>query len=147
MKYDRNAREKTIENKLRKDFFSSYNAEETLGDIDFAVAVPVEGPQLFEPEYFLWAEAQQVMDAGLALWRYYHGQEDANPDASFYDIRLHFQGVIVSKDGKEKMNNDSEDETYTFLISDLRQKMKALARHIEPKVYDYGFLKRNYDTL
>ena len=59
MKYDKNAREKTIENKLRKDFFSRYNAEETLGDIDFAVTIPVECPQLFEPEYFLWAEAKK----------------------------------------------------------------------------------------
>lgn len=92
-------------------------------------------------------EAQQVMDAGLALWRYYHGQENANPDASFYDIRLHFQGVTVSNDGKEKMNNDSDDETYTHLLTALRSKLKALARRIEPKIYDYGFLKRNYDSL
>ena len=98
-------------------------------------------PLTFSPE------AQQVMDAGLALWRYYHSQADANPDASFYDIRLFFQGVTVSSDGKEKMNNDSEDETYTSLISDLRTKLKALACHIEPKIYDYGFLKRNYDAL
>ena len=98
-------------------------------------------PMTFSPE------AQQVMDAGLALWRYYHSQVDANPDASFYDIRLYFQGLTVSKDGKEKMNNDSKDETYTLLITDLRKKLKTLARHIEPKIYDYGFLKRNYDAL
>ena len=52
MAYQLNIREKAIENKLRKDYFLAYNAEEVLGDIDFAVAVPVDGPQLFEPEYF-----------------------------------------------------------------------------------------------
>ena len=92
-------------------------------------------------------EAQQVLDAGLALWRYYHSKEDANPDASFYDIRLYFQGVTVSNNGKEKMNNDSKDETYTKLIADLRAKMKSLAGQIEPKIYEYDFLKRNYDLL
>jgi hypothetical protein len=40
------------------------------------------------------------------------------------------------------MNSDSKDETYTTLITTLRQKMKVLAQQIEPKVYEYGFLKR-----
>lgn len=59
MAYQLNIREKAIENKLRKDYFQAYNAEEVLGDIDFAVAVPVDGPQFFEPEYLLWAEAKK----------------------------------------------------------------------------------------
>ena len=59
MVYQLNIREKAVENKLRKDYFQSYNAEDVLGDIDFAVAVPVCGPQLFEPEYLLWAEAKK----------------------------------------------------------------------------------------
>ena len=59
MAYQLDIREKAIENKLRKDYFQAYNAEEVLGDIDFAVAVPVVGPQLFEPEYLLWAEAKK----------------------------------------------------------------------------------------
>ena len=59
MAYDLNIREEEIKNRLRKDFFHEYNAEEVLGDIDFAVAVPVDGPQLFEPEYLLWAEAKK----------------------------------------------------------------------------------------
>ena len=58
MAYQLNIREKAVENKLRKDYFSAYDAEEVLGDIDFAVAVPTESPQLFEPEYLLWAEAK-----------------------------------------------------------------------------------------
>ena len=59
MAYQLDIREKAIENKLRKDYFQAYNAEEVLGDIDFAVAVPVDGPQLFEPEFLLWAEAKK----------------------------------------------------------------------------------------
>ncbi len=86
-------------------------------------------------------EAQAVMDAGRRLWRYYHGQPKANPNASFYDIRLHFQGTKTTKSGKQQMNTESSNETYTALITDLRQKMKLLAKHIEPKVYEYGFLK------
>ena len=40
------------------------------------------------------------------------------------------------------MNTESEDKTYTALIADLRQKVKELAKQIEPKVYEYGFLKK-----
>ena len=87
-------------------------------------------------------EAQAVMDAGRELWRYYHKQPNANPNASFYDIRLHFQGTKTNKSGKVQMNTESQDATYTELITDLRQKHKDLAKKIEPKVYEYGFLKR-----
>ena len=31
--------------------------------------------------------------------------------------------------------------TYTALLANLRAAMKNLAKHIEPKVYEYGFLK------
>jgi hypothetical protein len=39
------------------------------------------------------------------------------------------------------MNNKSEDETYMKLITSLRESLKVLAKKIEPKVYEYGFLK------
>lgn len=81
-------------------------------------------------------ESQAVMDAGRELWRYYHAQPDANPNAALYDIRLHFQGT----NAKGKMNADSDDARYTELITALRQNLKQLARKIEPKVYEYGFL-------
>ena len=87
-------------------------------------------------------EARAVYDAGLALWRYYHAQPNAIADASFYDIRLHFQGTKSTKNGKVQMNTESQDATYTELITDLRQKLKDLAKRIEPKVYEYGFLKQ-----
>ena len=88
------------------------------------------------------AEAQAVMDAGRKLWRYYNSQEGANPNASYYDIRLHFQGTKTTAKGKEQMNTESSDPQYTALLSTLRQRMKQLAEKIQPKVYEYGFLKR-----
>jgi hypothetical protein len=98
-------------------------------------------------------EAKLVFDAGRNLWKYYHTQEfpsfrgvDSNAvgrrgvynvNASLYDIREHFQG----RNEKGKMNNKSEDETYMRLIAELRSALKILAKKIEPKVYEYGFLK------
>ena len=87
-------------------------------------------PVVFSPE------ARAVLDAGRALWRYYHAQPNANPNAALYDIRLHFQG---SKPNGH-MNPKSDDASYTELISTLRTALKALAKKIEPKVYEHGFL-------
>lgn len=81
--------------------------------------------------------AQDVFEAGRELWRYYHKQTEANPNASFYDIRAYFQG----RDAKGKMNKDSSDVEYTRLITTLREKQKILADQIVPKIYEYGFLK------
>ncbi|MBO4555370.1 MAG: hypothetical protein J5706_01325, partial [Elusimicrobiales bacterium] len=81
-------------------------------------------------------EAQAVLEAGKALWKYYHSQPDSDPNASYYDIREYFQG----RNDKGKMNNKSGDETYNVLIYDLRQKMKVLQKKIIPKIYEYGFL-------
>ncbi|MBO4316574.1 MAG: hypothetical protein J5867_11540 [Prevotella sp.] len=102
--------------------------------VPFVAALPQPLP--------LSPEAQAVMAAGRALYRYYHAQPRANANASFYDIRLHFQGTKTIKDGKRQMNTDSPDATYTALLSTLREATKALARRIEPKVYAYGFLKK-----
>jgi hypothetical protein len=82
-------------------------------------------------------EATDVFEAGKALWIYYHAQPKCNVNASLYDIREHFQG----RNEAGKMNNKSEDETYSQLIGDLRDNLKKLAKKIEPKVYEYGFLK------
>ncbi|GAB6012241.1 hypothetical protein [Viscerimonas tarda] len=89
-----------------------------------------------------------VFDAGRELWKYYHvqfGRMDAaseqvnyNVNASFYDIREYFQG----RNDAGKMNNSSNDSNYTELIGNLRDKLKLLAKAIEPKVYEYEFLKK-----
>jgi len=83
-------------------------------------------------------EATAVLDAGRELWKYYHQQPNCNVNASLYDIREHFQG----RNEAGKMNNKSSDETYMNLISDLREKRRQLADKIEPKVYEYEFLKQ-----
>lgn len=100
--------------------------------------IPTE-PIKFSPE------AQAVMDAGRELWYYYmhykdgelYGAQSINVNASFYDIRRHFQGV----DEKGRMNSESQDETYTALLVSLREKLDILASKIEKKVYEYGFLR------
>ena len=60
-----------------------------------------------------------------------------NVNASLYDIREYFQG----RNEKGKMNNNSTDENYNKLIENLRDALKLLAQKIEPKVYEYEFLK------
>ena len=82
-------------------------------------------------------EAQAVLDSGKALWTYYHKQPEAITDAALFDIRVHFQGI----NEKGKMNNSSLDKTYSSLITSLRDQLKKLAKKIEVKVYEYGFLK------
>ena len=81
-------------------------------------------------------KAIAVFDAGRELWKYYHQQPMANPNASFYDIRAYFQ----RRKENGKMNAKSDDEHYTVLIGNLRQALKELADQIKPKVYEYGFL-------
>lgn len=82
-------------------------------------------------------EAKAVFDAGRELWKYYHSQPNANPNASLYDIKKCFQGV----NSKGKMNKKSEDfPEYNILMDNLRDKLKILAAKIEPKVYEHGFL-------
>lgn len=104
------------------------------------IQAPAADEKDFIPSEHLTPEAKAVMDAGRELWRYYHRQPGANPNASLYDIRLHFQGFKTTKTGKVQMNTDSNDGHYTELITELRKTLKALAKSIEPKVYQYGFL-------
>lgn len=59
MAYDSSIREEEIKNRLRKDYFSAYDAEHELGDIDFAVAVPDADHKKAETEWLLWAEAKK----------------------------------------------------------------------------------------
>jgi len=82
-------------------------------------------------------EAKEVFDAGRELWKYYHSQNEINVNASFYDIRAHFQG----RNDKGRMNARSKDSNYTELIGNLRQKLSALSDKIKPKIYEYEFLK------
>jgi hypothetical protein len=84
-------------------------------------------------------EAKAVFKAGQKLWTYYHAQPKTkiNVNASFYDIRAYFQG----RNGNGRMNPKSDDETYNKLIETLRISLKILAKKIEPKIYEHGFLR------
>lgn len=82
-------------------------------------------------------EAKEVFDSAKELWKYYHSQKDSNADASFYDIREYFQG----RASNGRMNNNSTDEKYNTLISNLREKQKLLAKKISQKAYEYEFLQ------
>jgi hypothetical protein len=83
-------------------------------------------------------EATKVFDAGRELWKYYHIQPNCNVNASLYDIRDYFQG----RNDKGKMNNASNDEKYNELLANLRLALRVLTKKIEPKVYEYEFLKK-----
>ena len=80
--------------------------------------------------------ATAVFDAGRELWQYYHTQPNANPNASYYDIREYFQG----RNEKGRMNPTSEDAEYNRLHAHLKEVMSVLADAIATKVYEYGFL-------
>jgi len=105
---------------------TSPNSNNLLSEKSF---IPSE-PLIFSPE------ATAVFDAGRELWRYYHAQPGAKPNASYYDIREHFQG----RNDKGKMNAKSTDETYNLLLTNLKEAMEQLRLQIVPKVYEYGFL-------
>lgn len=120
--------------KFESDFMSRFIQGKitTEGNEDlFSSQTQRKKPLKFSPE------AKAVLDAGRKLWKYYHQQPYCNVNASLYDIREHFQG----RNESGKMNNKSADEKYMKLIGDLREKLKELAEKIEPKVYEYEFLK------
>ncbi|GHT51572.1 hypothetical protein AGMMS49982_09370 [Bacteroidia bacterium] len=85
--------------------------------------------------------AQTVFDAGKALWAYYHAtlKSDAagNVNASLYEIREYFKG----RNGAGRMNSSSTDEQFAALDTNLKNELKKLGLKIQPKVYEYGFLK------
>lgn len=123
------AREK-FESNFMTQFIKGKLKTESIGNL-FGQQAERNSPLVFSPE------ATAVFDAGRALWRYYHQQPKVNVNASLYDIREHFQG----RNEKGNMNSRSNDSTYTELIGQLREKLKDLTKKIEPKVYEYGFLK------
>jgi hypothetical protein len=130
----------------------NHNISSTYGDVNHWIPFTenqVEAKEKFASNFMsnflqgkpLSAEAQAVLGAGLALWKYYHqktqAHKTASVNASFYDIREYFQG----RSEKGTMNNKSPDETYTQRLGALRTALKALTKKIQPKVYEYGFLR------
>ncbi|MCK6603202.1 MAG: hypothetical protein L6Q77_15400 [Bacteroidetes bacterium] len=121
-KFESNYMSRFILGKLRKE------AQEGL----FSEQEERTAPLVFSPE------ATAVLDSGRELWKYYHQQPNCNVNASLYDIREYFQG----RNETGKMNSKSGDEQYMSLIGNLRGNLKLLAAKIEPKVYEYGFLRK-----
>lgn len=87
-------------------------------------------------------EAKEVLQAGKEIFKHYHTQakdsKDYNPNAALYDIKAHFQGF----NDKGKMNppQKADDEAYKEKLGILNYALKNLAKKIEIKVYEYGFL-------
>ncbi len=124
-----NAREK-FESDFMNKFINGKLKNDHSGDL-FSNQTHRTTPLVFS------TEATAVLDSARELWKYYHRQPNCNVNASLYDIREHFQG----RNEAGKMNNRSSDEKYMNLIGDLREKLRQLDDKIEPKVYEYEFLK------
>ncbi|GAA6815739.1 hypothetical protein HpBTM54_14040 [Helicobacter pylori] len=87
--------------------------------------------------------ASRVFDAGREIYRYYHTQNSTNPhhnvNASLYDIKEFFQGRNAQ--GKLNPPVKAKDTYYKQLYANLQDALKDLAKEIQPKVYEYGFLR------
>ncbi|GAA9056139.1 hypothetical protein Taitung234_14870 [Helicobacter pylori] len=87
--------------------------------------------------------ASRVFDAGREIYRYYHTQDFTNrpynANASLYDIKEFFQGRNTQ--GKLNLPAKAKDEKYKQLYANLQDALKDLAKEIQPKVYEYGFLR------
>ena len=118
-----NAREK-FESNFMTDFISGKHKIEMPSDL-------INEQDARSTPLIFSKEASDVFDAGRELWKYYHSQPNCNVNASLYDIREYFQG----RNSTGKMNNKSDDARYMELIGNLRDKLKILAKKIEPKIY------------
>ncbi|WP_338814080.1 hypothetical protein V9L05_01400 [Bernardetia sp. Wsw4-3y2] len=122
--------------KFESSFMTDFIAGKIKKESDNKQTVMFSDKNKNEPLEFS-EEAKAVFDAGRELWKYYHSQPNVNVNASLYDIRAHFQG----RNAAGRMNSKSDDKKYMELIGNLRNALKILAKKIEPKVYEYGFLK------
>ncbi|GAA9747385.1 hypothetical protein VN0170_14320 [Helicobacter pylori] len=107
------------------------------GDSLFLNAKKENKPLEFSPN------ASKVLDAGREIYRYYRTQDFTNrpynANASLYDIKEFFQGRNVQ--GKLNLPAKAKDEHYKQLYANLQDTLKDLAKEIQPKVYEYGFLR------
>ncbi|KNX44270.1 hypothetical protein [Helicobacter pylori] len=107
------------------------------GDSLFLNAKKENKPLEFSPS------ALKVFDAGREIYRYYHAQDFTNrphnANASLYDIKEFFQGRNMQ--GKLNSPAKAKDEYYKQLYANLQDALKDLAKEIQPKVYEYGFLR------
>ncbi len=89
------------------------------------------------------SNTSKVFDASREVYRYYHTQDFTNrpynANASLYDIKEFFQGRNAQ--GKLNLPAKAKDEYYKQLYANLQDALKDLAKEIQPKVYEYGFLR------
>ncbi|GAA7616440.1 hypothetical protein HpJP0108_14560 [Helicobacter pylori] len=87
--------------------------------------------------------ALNVFSAGKEIYRHYHTQASTNPhynaNASLYDIKEFFQGRNAQ--GKLNLPTKAKDGYYKQLYANLQDALKDLAKEIQPKVYECGFLR------
>ncbi|EJC25307.1 hypothetical protein [Helicobacter pylori] len=119
------------------DFLKGEIKEPKKSDSLFLSAKKENKPLKFSPS------ASRVFDAGREIYRYYHKQDFANrpynANASLYDIKEFFQGR--NKQGRLNSPAKAKDEYYKQLYANLQYALKDLAKEIQPKVYEYGFLR------
>ncbi|WQW65085.1 hypothetical protein KVL31_07490 [Helicobacter pylori] len=119
------------------DFLKGEIKEPKKSDSLFLNAKKENKPLKFSPS------ASKVFDAGREIYRYYHTQDFThtpyNANASLYDIKEFFQG----RNAQGKLNSPAKakDEHYKQLYANLQDALKDLAKEIQPKVYEYGFLR------
>ncbi len=117
------------------DFLKGKIKEE--GDSLFLNAKKENKPLEFSPC------ALRVFDAGREIYHYYHTQASTschyNANASLYDIKEFFQDRNAQ--GKLNLPAKAKDEHYKQLYANLQDALKDLAKEIQPKVYEYGFLR------
>ncbi|STP13323.1 Nucleoside 5-triphosphatase RdgB (dHAPTP, dITP, XTP-specific) [Helicobacter mustelae] len=116
--------EEPLKSKIKDLYFSKFHYHG--GKIDFCIT---KNLKFLGEINLLWAEAKQ-------------GQSDHKDyllDASLYDMKEFFQG----RDDRGRMNPPSKakDEHYKNLLNDLNMALRVLAKKLEPKIYEYGFLK------
>ncbi|EMG84624.1 hypothetical protein [Helicobacter pylori] len=119
------------------DFLKGEIKEPKKSDSLFLNAKKENKPLKFSPS------ASKVFDAGKEIYRYYHTRDFANrpynANASLYDIKEFFQGR--NKQGRLNSRAKAKDEYYKQLYANLQYALKDLAKEIQPKVYEYGFLR------
>ncbi|WP_283447974.1 hypothetical protein [Helicobacter pylori] len=119
------------------DFLKGEIKESKESDNLFLNAKKENKPLKFSPS------ASKVFDAGKEIYRYYHKQDFThtpyNANASLYDIKEFFQGR--NKQGRLNSRAKAKDEYYKQLYANLQYALKDLAKEIQPKVYEYGFLR------
>ncbi|WRA15903.1 hypothetical protein KVM36_06910 [Helicobacter pylori] len=119
------------------DFLKGKIKESKESDSLFLNAKKENKPLKFSPS------ASKVFDAGKEIYRYYHTQDFThtpyNANASLYDIKEFFQGRNAQ--GKLNLPAKAKDEYYKQLYANLQDALKDLAEEIQPKVYEYGFLR------